>query len=284
MRNHKFLSTPNILLPFAVCLLLMHPFSIHAAVITEFNYALASLSETELLADWTSQGAGSRAGVAITSNSGSTFTYTRNDIPIGGGQAWMFEAVMSADQISGAGARGARMWTRFIDPGAPAFPSGDKLRHVELRLIENAAMERRFALFDALGGGEKLSITANWAVPSNPYRVRLRRQLVGADDLIFLEAQLANALPGSTWISESTSVSGLSFQDASAVPTPNEFGFGNHSTPSGDFDSLWPTIRLMASNEADTLLPAVVPVPASVWLFGSGLFGLIGIARRKKAA
>lgn len=28
---------------------------------------------------------------------------------------------------------------------------------------------------------------------------------------------------------------------------------------------------------------AIVPVPAAVWLFGSGLLGLIGIARRKKA-
>ena len=28
---------------------------------------------------------------------------------------------------------------------------------------------------------------------------------------------------------------------------------------------------------------AVVPIPASVWLFGSGLIGLIGVARRKKA-
>ena len=29
--------------------------------------------------------------------------------------------------------------------------------------------------------------------------------------------------------------------------------------------------------------PAVIPVPAAVWLFGSGLIGLIGAARRKKA-
>ena len=29
--------------------------------------------------------------------------------------------------------------------------------------------------------------------------------------------------------------------------------------------------------------PPSVPIPASVWLFGSGLIGLIGIARRKKA-
>ena len=29
--------------------------------------------------------------------------------------------------------------------------------------------------------------------------------------------------------------------------------------------------------------PAVIPVPAAVWLFGSGLLGLVGIARRRRA-
>jgi len=29
--------------------------------------------------------------------------------------------------------------------------------------------------------------------------------------------------------------------------------------------------------------PALVPIPAAVWLFGSGLLGLVGVARRKKA-
>lgn len=29
---------------------------------------------------------------------------------------------------------------------------------------------------------------------------------------------------------------------------------------------------------------AIVPVPAAVWLFGSGLIGLIGIAEHRKAA
>ena len=31
-------------------------------------------------------------------------------------------------------------------------------------------------------------------------------------------------------------------------------------------------------------LPSEVPVPAAVWLFGSGLLGLVGVARRKKVA
>jgi hypothetical protein len=29
--------------------------------------------------------------------------------------------------------------------------------------------------------------------------------------------------------------------------------------------------------------PPTVPVPAAVWLFGSGLLGLVGVARRRKS-
>jgi hypothetical protein len=32
-----------------------------------------------------------------------------------------------------------------------------------------------------------------------------------------------------------------------------------------------------------TITPSAVPVPAAVWLFGSGLLGLVGVARRKAA-
>jgi len=40
---------------------------------------------------------------------------------------------------------------------------------------------------------------------------------------------------------------------------------------------------LLVSEEALPALPVVVPVPAAVWLFVSGLIGIAGIARRKPA-
>jgi hypothetical protein len=47
---------------------------------------------------------------------------------------------------------------------------------------------------------------------------------------------------------------------------------------------------MMPSNIPSHTLPgsdfgrAAVPIPAAVWLFGSGLLGLVGIARRKKTS
>jgi hypothetical protein len=38
-----------------------------------------------------------------------------------------------------------------------------------------------------------------------------------------------------------------------------------------------------ASADSFTMNVGAVPIPAAVWLFGSGLLGLIGVARRKKA-
>jgi hypothetical protein len=35
--------------------------------------------------------------------------------------------------------------------------------------------------------------------------------------------------------------------------------------------------------EVDVQVVPAVPVPAAVWLFGSGLLGLVGVARKKKA-
>lgn len=62
---------------------------------------------------------------------------------------------------------------------------------------------------------------------------------------------------------------------------------GSTATPS--FSGLWDDVytsevRILASRGSvagiDNYKASVVPVPAAVWLFGSGLMGLIGLARR----
>jgi hypothetical protein len=56
--------------------------------------------------------------------------------------------------------------------------------------------------------------------------------------------------------------------------------------PQGSFvvitGDLTPEFRLIDPYTI-TITTSAVPVPAAVWLFGSGLLGLIGVARRKKA-
>ena len=46
--------------------------------------------------------------------------------------------------------------------------------------------------------------------------------------------------------------------------------FGPLSTPSGMYSLI--------------ITPTPVPMPATIWLFGSGRLGLIGVARKEKAA
>ena len=61
---------------------------------------------------------------------------------------------------------------------------------------------------------------------------------------------------------------------------------GNGSYPPETFDSFnliisASDIGILVGQWNVAQLPAVVPVPAAAWLFGTGLIGLIGIARRK---
>ena len=70
-------------------------------------------------------------------------------------------------------------------------------------------------------------------------------------------------------------------------PSVLEWGGGFYSDRQGSwvdgfanqFGGSWP-----ADTETMWVQLEVVPVPAAVWLFGSGLLGLVGVARKKKAA
>jgi len=45
--------------------------------------------------------------------------------------------------------------------------------------------------------------------------------------------------------------------------------------------SLWGNVEYAFDNFSITA--STVPIPAAVWLFGSGLLGMIGVARKKVA-
>ena len=56
----------------------------------------------------------------------------------------------------------------------------------------------------------------------------------------------------------------------------------------GDLNMAAQYVRSLAAGASFTftqsmMLNTPVPVPAAVWLFGSGLIGLVGVARRKKS-
>jgi hypothetical protein len=95
-------------------------------------------------------------------------------------------------------------------------------------------------------------------------------------DLAVLQVYLDGNLVGTSslamnfndLIDQTISIAGVAFDSAII----------DYTTPAGDPIQL---ARLIDNIVFDV---AVVPIPASVWLFGSGLLGLVGMARRKKAA
>ena len=75
--------------------------------------------------------------------------------------------------------------------------------------------------------------------------------------------------------------------DLGFAPTIKYEGWQSESTPSLDLISYNPDMAPWANSDGPLIVAnfksTVVPVPAAVWLFGSGLLGLVGVARRRSA-
>ncbi len=97
--------------------------------------------------------------------------------------------------------------------------------------------------------------------------------------------------PPSAGIWDVTNTSGLAFWDGGATSNSNALGgtqklwYVTAGTPAGN------TTRVAYTEEATVTLTSggltvagVVPLPAAVWLLGSGLLGLAGVGRRKVKA
>ena len=62
------------------------------------------------------------------------------------------------------------------------------------------------------------------------------------------------------------------------------FGSGWHNLSSVNFtDYTYDNGSSFGLLAFDNIVVTAVPIPAAVWLFGSGLLGLVGICRRTKA-
>lgn len=98
----------------------------------------------------------------------------------------------------------------------------------------------------------------------------------------------------------STVIPGIFSEASATVDMLDDLGFvgivadsyttdGNPATGTGDvsgkivFDLMGGELNLISGYVDSYGSADAVPVPAAVWLFGSGLIGLIGVARRKKS-
>ena len=95
----------------------------------------------------------------------------------------------------------------------------------------------------------------------------------------------------STWQSYSVTFD-TTWDDATAMANGWVKEADGSLTPTPSFSGLWDNVytsevrilggpRMVAG--IDNYKASVIPIPAAVWLFGSGLIGLIGVARREKS-
>jgi len=225
---------------------------------------------TDVAADplWVKTGGGGIVGNTIVDD----LEVTRTTWPVGGSNDFTLEAVVSSTLPSAAGEAGARLWVRaYMDD----LLSPNQHHDIQLRLMKEANNSDNFiGLFDQNGnlaqtaGGSDAKIMLRWDQTSPRYRIRLTRQ----GDEIFIEAAPSDVLDFDT-LKQSVAVplNTVNFPGQLGAPNMQEVGFGNGKT-SGNETSTWESIQITA-----------VPVPAAVWLFGSGLLGLIAIARKKAA-
>ncbi len=100
----------------------------------------------------------------------------------------------------------------------------------------------------------------------------------GSTESLTLALTGTNFLTIEGWSFELTSLnivdqnSGLLTLDGTGILTGGNFEATN---------AIWTFSSSSLTGYSMSIATAVVPVPAAVWLFGSGLLGLVGIARRK---
>ena len=158
------------------------------------------------------------------------------------------------------------------------------------------SLDNSFKVFSTSGAFQSFAATAGDVFTMNGFG-----QNYGGDPLLNVSSLLlqiaffdANGLPAGTEAGGNAS-QGFNLFDSNAVDanTPQDvwtaMGVGTAAAPDNTAEVRFIVLGLAGSGGAgffDSMsaeqVPAI-PVPAAVWLFGSGLLGLVGVARRRKA-
>ena len=132
--------------------------------------------------------------------------------------------------------------------------------------------------FGALGGGLTTGDTVSGV-----------GSLAATEDYLFSFGKFSYTLPfgpspmvTTTFNTATIPGSGLGSTVSGTLPLSDD-GIGGSPMVAGPFPGFNANFDI-TSIHVDNIDTGVIPVPAAVWLFGSGLLGLVGVARRRKKA
>jgi hypothetical protein len=160
------------------------------------------------------------------------------------------------------------------------------LRNVALSVTNNLGADYQFG-FNSAGPLNSIQVNANGAPASQSYTVSASlRNVVPNGPLVYEGDNYQATEFHITLIKPTASVFG---SDALPIAPPDHnlfalYGFGPSQSTNGQF-------RLVLLGHSDphvhwgnltSFTASPVPVPAAVYLFGTGIVGLVGLARRRR--
>jgi hypothetical protein len=241
------------------------------ALLFAFAYAPVSSAALSYSQDWESRTAGETTGVQDGWVIGNVNVTTGGEWFVGfaaptGVNAW-------ADFVSEGGpSQGNTQLSAYTDYNNSALPDGDNVigyLYRDLGLVTSDMVGNTYSFsFDAKLGN--IVSGPNPTGDANAYVNILKSSDTSFDEL-FNDVFNWTGLPGDgSWGGGSIEVTILPEFEGELL----QIGFSHEVTGFMDTGIIYDNLNFDA---------AVIPVPAAVWLFGSGLLGLVGVARRRKA-